>query len=53
MLPGMLSGVIQNALGYTSFFITILVLTIPGMILLFFIPLEEDHTNKEKVDTRK
>jgi PAT family beta-lactamase induction signal transducer AmpG len=47
MLPGMLSGVILNALGYTSFFITILVLTIPGMILLFFIPLEEDHTNKK------
>ena len=44
MLPGMLSGVIQSALGYTGFFVTVLVLTIPGMILLFFIPLEDNRT---------
>lgn len=43
MIPGMLSGIIQNALGYTSFFITVLVFTIPGMFLLFFIPLEDNH----------
>jgi PAT family beta-lactamase induction signal transducer AmpG len=43
MIPGMLSGIIQNALGYTSFFITVLVFTIPGMFLLFYIPLEDNH----------
>lgn len=41
MLPGMLSGMLQQALGYTGFFITVLVLTVPGMVLLLFIPLEE------------
>jgi PAT family beta-lactamase induction signal transducer AmpG len=45
MLPGMVSGFIQNAMGYTGFFITVLCLTLPGMILIFFIPIEN---NKEK-----
>ena len=43
MLPGMVSGYIQNAMGYTGFFITVLCLTLPGMILIFFIPLENNH----------
>ncbi len=42
MLPGMFSGVLQSALGYAGFFITVLVLTLPGMALLFFIPLEKN-----------
>jgi len=41
MLPGLLSGLLQQALGYTSFFIVVMVLTIPGMALLFCIPLDE------------
>lgn len=40
MLPGMLSGLLQNALGYPGFFIAVLGLTLPGMFLLFFIPLD-------------
>jgi len=44
MLPGMVSGFIQNAMGYTGFFITAICLTLPGMILIFFIPIE----NKQK-----
>ncbi len=42
MLPGMLSGFIQNAMGYTGFFITALCLTLPGMAFIFFIPLENN-----------
>jgi len=48
MLPGMLSGELQAVLGYTGFFMTVLVLTLPGMLLLFFIPLEHNH----RVDIR-
>ena len=42
MLPSMVSGYLQSLLGYRSFFFLVLVLTIPGFILLKFIPLPED-----------
>lgn len=42
MLPGAISGAIQKSIGYTSFFILVCLLTIPGMIAIFFIPLEEE-----------
>lgn len=38
MLPGLMSGYIQQALGYPMFFILVVLLTIPGMVTLFFIP---------------
>ncbi|WP_017651707.1 MFS transporter [Fortiea contorta] len=40
MLPGAISGVIQKAVGYPLFFVLVCILTIPGMIALFFIPLK-------------
>ncbi|MDZ8069363.1 MAG: AmpG family muropeptide MFS transporter [Nostoc sp. DedQUE08] len=48
MLPGLVSGYLQKALGYPLFFVLICFLTIPGMIALFFIPLKEKpkHQNK-------
>ncbi|MBC1239499.1 MFS transporter [Nostoc sp. 2RC] len=42
MLPGLISGYLQKALGYPLFFILVCLLTIPGMIALFFIPLKEE-----------
>ncbi|MDZ7950305.1 MFS transporter [Nostoc sp. DedQUE09] len=42
MLPGLVSGYLQKALGYPLFFVLICLLTIPGMIALFFIPLKEE-----------
>ncbi len=41
MLPGMVSGFLQNALGYENFFILVICLTLPGLLVLFFIPLDE------------
>lgn len=41
MFPGLISGYIQQAVGYPSFFILVFLATIPGMITLFFIPLED------------
>lgn len=38
MLPGLISGYLQQALGYPVFFILVCLLTIPGMLTLFFIP---------------
>ncbi|WP_375467670.1 MFS transporter [uncultured Nostoc sp.] len=47
MLPGLISGYLQKAFGYPLFFILVCLLTIPGMIALFFIPLKEEpkHQN--------
>ncbi|MEH2433064.1 MAG: MFS transporter [Nostoc sp.] len=42
MLPGLVSGYLQKALGYPLFFVLVCLLTIPGMIALFFIPLKEE-----------
>ncbi|MBE9037907.1 MFS transporter [aff. Roholtiella sp. LEGE 12411] len=42
MLPGLVSGYLQKALGYPLFFVLVCFLTIPGMIALFFIPLKEE-----------
>lgn len=40
MLPGLVSGYIQQVLGYQLFFTLTFLLTIPGMLTLFFIPLD-------------
>ncbi|MCC5631591.1 AmpG family muropeptide MFS transporter [Nostoc sphaeroides CHAB 2801] len=47
MLPGLISGYLQKAFGYPLFFFLVCLLTIPGMIALFFIPLKEEpkHQN--------
>ncbi|MDZ7372221.1 MAG: MFS transporter, partial [candidate division KSB1 bacterium] len=45
MLPGTFSGYLQSALGYSRFFLLVTLLTIPGMILLRFIPLPEKESS--------
>ncbi len=40
-IPGMVSGFLQERLGYVSFFVWVCLLTIPGMITIFFLPHEE------------
>ena len=44
MLPGIVSGIVQNTMGYTAFFITVTVLTIPGMLLIACLPLDNANT---------
>ena len=41
-LPGAVSGTIQTALGYQLFFVLVVLLAIPGILTLFFIPLDEE-----------
>lgn len=40
MLPGMLSGIIQSAIGYLNFFILVVIMALPGLLLVPFIPLD-------------
>lgn len=46
MIPGMLSGYIQEYLGYANFFIWVLCATIPGLILSRFLIFPKDFGKK-------
>jgi len=46
MIPGAISGAIQQALGYPLFFVLVCLLTIPGMLTIFFIPLELENNSQ-------
>ena len=49
MLPGMLSGYIQEYLGYANFFIWVFVATIPGLILSRFLIFPADFGKKSDI----
>lgn len=51
MLPGLVSGYIQQALGYQQFFIVVFLLAIPGMVTLFLIPFDSeiDRQNSQEL----
>lgn len=42
MLPGMVSGKLQEVVNYPMFFVVVCFLTIPGMATIFFLPLVEE-----------
>lgn len=46
MLPGLVSGYLQQSLGYPLFFVLVCLLTIPGMISLFFISLKTESSKQ-------
>ncbi|HNT36675.1 MAG TPA: MFS transporter, partial [bacterium] len=48
MIPGMLSGWVQECIGYKAFFVWVLIATIPGFLMLLFIPLDAEFGKKEK-----
>jgi len=45
MLPGFVSGWLQQSVGYTTFFIIVCVMTIPGMLTIPFLP--KDRMEKQ------
>jgi len=47
MLPGMFSGWLQEQIGYQYFFIWVLLATIPGFILLPFLPIDKNFGKKK------
>ena len=46
MLPGMMSGWIQELIGYQHFFIWVMISTLPGLIILKFLPLDPEFGKK-------
>jgi PAT family beta-lactamase induction signal transducer AmpG len=42
MLPGMVSGALQEWLGYREFFLWVMVATVPSFVVCALIPLEPD-----------
>ncbi len=48
MLPGMISGFIQEAIGYTGFFIWVAIAAIPGIILTRYIKYPATYGKKDK-----
>ncbi len=43
ILPGLINAYIQQTLGYPMFFILVFLLTIPGMLKLFFISFDNKY----------
>jgi PAT family beta-lactamase induction signal transducer AmpG len=48
MIPGMFSGLIQEEIGYQYFFIWVLIATIPGFLLLPFLPIDKNFGKKQQ-----
>ncbi len=47
MLPGMISGWLQEIIGYTNFFIWVMICTIPGFIIVKFLKIDKEFGKKE------
>ncbi|MBD3223901.1 MAG: MFS transporter [Caldithrix sp.] len=47
MLPGMMSGWLQELIGYQHFFIWVVIATIPSFLVLFFIPLDKEFGKRK------
>ena len=48
MLPGMFSGWLQDIIGYQHFFVWVMLATIPGFLVVFFVPLDPEFGKKDK-----
>lgn len=51
MVPGMFSGMIQEALGYKYFFVWILITIIPTLLIIKFLPLEHQFGKKKTTES--
>tara|TARA_Y100000310_G_scaffold155396_1_gene154878 strand:- start:10784 stop:11986 length:1203 start_codon:yes stop_codon:yes gene_type:complete len=50
MIPGMFSGALQEAIGYQSFFIWVMVATIPGLVLIKFLKIDPVYGIKKEME---
>lgn len=48
MLPGMISGYLSDLVGYKTFFIYVMVATIPAFLITYFTPFTYDDSGKRK-----
>lgn len=51
MLPGMVSGAIQEFLGYPHFFVWVLIATIPSFLIVALIPLDPNFGRKDATES--
>ena len=51
MIPGMISGYIQEFLGYQQFFIYVILCTIPSFLALYFIKVDPSFGIKKEEAT--
>ncbi len=50
MIPGMFSGWLQEIIGYQHFFIWVMIATLPGFLILPFIPLDKNFGKKTEAE---
>ncbi|OGS50406.1 MAG: hypothetical protein A3J79_03465 [Elusimicrobia bacterium RIFOXYB2_FULL_62_6] len=48
MVPGMISGMLQQAVGYKHFFLWVCILTIPGILVIFKLPIKDEEQPQPK-----
>jgi PAT family beta-lactamase induction signal transducer AmpG len=48
MLPGMISGWIQEMIGYQYFFIWVMICTLPGFVIIYYLKYDPNFGTKEK-----
>jgi len=53
MLPGMLSGYVQEWLGYQHFFVYVLLCTLPGMFIIPFLKIDPGFGKKKREESRE
>ena len=53
MIPGMISGLVSDALGYRTFFCVVLLCTIPALLITWFVPFTypDGVNDKQENDT--
>lgn len=51
MLPGMISGIIQEAIGYQNFFIWVCISTIPAFIITKFLKIDPEFGKKQNANS--
>jgi PAT family beta-lactamase induction signal transducer AmpG len=52
MIPGMFSGWLQEIIGYQHFFVWVMLATIPGFLIVKFIPLDAEFGRKTTPETK-
>jgi PAT family beta-lactamase induction signal transducer AmpG len=53
MLPGLFSGMIQEAFGYKNFFLWVIISTIPGFIVPAFVKVDPQFARKTKLEKKE
>ncbi len=51
MLPGIISGYMQEWLGYQNFFVWVIIATIPIFVIAYFLNIDEDFGKKKETET--